>query len=374
MDRRWMLGLGRAAAGLALAATLGCGSKFELPTETKGGNVPPDKAFTFRGSVSPLAGITDVLITKSSGRQVLIARGAAPDARAADSCRAMTALPLPAGTLELYAIFPPPGSPPLSVGFNGMWRPQLVAENGGLLFVYDAGDTCACVCHPDSLPRVVAFEIGNAAPQFSFFDSLWADVRGIAASDDRTVYLSGTFRVRELDEFNRFTRRFRDAIWRYRDQGANNYARDTGWEVPEGTGVGFVTQPRGLSWGPPGDPHLWVADAGKQAVQKLRIEAGSEQHGIYAFDGTTSGQAFVDVFDVDVDDEGFLYPADRGSARVLRFADNGGGAEFVQLVNLGILQGEPRLVAPQRAAVADTIVYVADPPAAAAHRYERRKL
>jgi hypothetical protein len=360
-----------AAAGLALLALAGCGSKFQLPTETPGGDVPPDSAFTYRGSVERLAGITDVMITKSSGTQTLVARGAARDARAPEECRSPATPALPAGTLELYSIFPPPGAPPLSVSFNGLWRPQLTAENGGLLFVFDAGDTCACVCHPDSLPQVVAYKIGNPAPQFSFFDSLWADVRGIAASGDRTVYLSGTFRVRELDEFGRFTRRFRDGIWRYQDQGGQVYARDTNWEVAEGTGVGFVTTPRGIAWGPSASPYLWVADAGKQAVQKLLIETDAESHGVYAFDGVSSGEAFTDIYDVDVDDENGIYAVDRGSARVLRFLDVGTSAEYLQLVNLGILTGEPLLVGPERSAVRDTIVYVADPPAQAARRYER---
>lgn len=365
----------RIACALSAVLTLaGCGSKFELPSETKGGLVPPDDSFTFRGSVEPLAEVTDVLITRSSGKQTLVARGATRDTRAPEVCRSPATPALPGGTLELYSIFPPPGAAPLSVSFNTLWRPQISAENGGLLFVFDAGDTCACVCHPDSLPRVVAYEIGNPAPQFSFYDSLWADVRGITASDDRTVYVTGAFRVRELDEFNRFTRRFRDGIWRYKDQGGRVYARDASWEVPEGTGVGFVTNPRGLAWGPPSDPHLWVADAGKQAVQKLRIETSSETHGVYAFDGVSSGAPFTDIFDVDVDEEGYLYCVDRGSARVLRFLDVGTGVDYVQRVNLGILTGEPALVAPERSAVSDTIVYVADPATDAARRYERRRL
>ena len=372
---RGAIGLGSALLLVAFAlgvAAGGCGSKFELPTETKGGFVPPDKSFTFRGSVAPLPGLTDILITRSSGKQVLVTRGAEADIRAPEECRDAGAMPLSPGLLELYPIFPPPGSPPTSVQFNGLWRPRLTAENDGILYVFDAGDTCACVCSPDSLPRVVGYEIGNPAPQFTFFDSLWADVRGLAVSDDRTVYLAGTFRVRELDEFGRLTRRFRDAIWRYKNVSGNTYQYDATWLVPEGTGVGFVTNPRGLAWGPPSDPHLFVADAGKQSVQKLRIETSVDEHGVFAFDGTSSGQAFLDVFDVDVDDAGFLYVVDRGTARALRFEDLLSGVQFVQLVNLGILQGEPLLMAPERSAVSDTIVYVGDPGAAAARRYERR--
>lgn len=373
---RRALGFGSAAllAAFSLGLAAGCGSKFELPTETKGGSVPPDKSFTFRGSVAPLPGLTDILITRSSGKQVLVTRGAEADTRAAEECRDAGTPPLSSGQLALYPIFPPPGSPPTSIQFNGLWRPRLTAENDGILYVFDAGDTCACVCSPDSLPRIVAYEIGDPAPQFSFFDSLWADVRGLAVSDDRTVYLAGTFRVRELDEFGRLTRRFRDAIWRYKNVSGNTYQYDSNWLVPEGTGVGFVTNPRGLAWGPPDDPHLFVADAGKQAVQKLRIEAGVDEHGVFAFDGSSSGQAFLDVFDVDVDAAGFLYVVDRGTARVLRFEDLLSDVEFVQLVNLGILQGEPLLMAPERSAVSDTIVYVADPGGAAALRYERRQV
>jgi hypothetical protein len=105
----------------------------------------------------------------------------------------------------------------------------------------------------------------------------------------------------------------------------------------------------------------------------MRIEADFESHGIYAFDGTGSGARFLDPTDVDIDDEGFIYVVDRSAARVVRYEDLGSDASYVQDVNLGTVMGEPLLQIPERAAVHDTIIYVSDPPTAAARRYERRR-
>lgn len=354
---------------LVFAALPGCGSKFTLPTETPGGNVPPEDSYTFKGSLEGTADLTDVWITRSSGNQLLVVNGAEPDLRT--TCDPPGISTLPAGGVKLFPIFPRSGTPPLSVRFDGMWRPSLVAEGGGQLFVLDAGDTCFRDSRPDSAPRVVVYRIGEPAPIASFGDTNWAEVRGLAVSSDHTVYVSGTFRVLEPDEFNRRTKRFRDAIWRYKESDA--YQRDTGWVVLEGTGIGFVAGQKGIAWGPSSAPYLWVADGDKQAVQKMAIETDSLSHGIYLFDGTESGQRFLDAVDVDVDGDGFVYVVDRGSARVVRYKDEGDNASFVQKVNLGILLGEPALVAPQSVAVFDTIVYVADPPSNAARRYERRR-
>src|SRR5262249_27350570 len=149
----------------------------------------------------------------------------------------------------------------------------------------------------------------------------------------RTVYVSGTFIVREPDETGRDTKRFRDGIWRYKE--ANSYGRDGNWTVLEGSGIGFVSHNKGVAWGPKSNPSLWVADGEKQAVQKLLIEADSLSHGIYLFDGTQSGLRFQDPVGVAVDDDGNIFVADRGSGRVLRYADQGGSAEYTQVVNTG---------------------------------------
>ena len=245
--------------------------------------------------------LTDVIITRSSGNQLLVARGANVDSR--DSCNQVS--PLTSGTLELYPIFPQNGTPPISIAFNNLLRPRLLAENGGRLFVFDAGDTCACA-EVDSIPRILGYQIGVSDPSFTIVDtslalllnpslleregqkSPWVDVRGIAVADDRTVYVSGTFKLLARDEFGRFTLQFAERIWRYEETAPDVYTRDEDWEVLPGTGVGFIENHQGIAWGPADDPYLWVTDGGKQAVQKLEIETDPESHGVYAFDGTLS--------------------------------------------------------------------------------------
>jgi hypothetical protein len=198
-------------------------------------------------------------------------------------------------------------------------------------------------------------------------------VRGLAVSDDRTVYVAGFLRVREPDERGAFSIRFRDRIYRYKESSPGVYGRDTDWEVQPGTGVGFIGNPRGIAWGPTDDPYLWVTDGEKQSIQKLEIETDPESHGIYSFDGTASGERFLDPSDVDVDEEGFIYVVDRSSARIVRYEDMGFEATFVQDINTEKVKGEPPLQIPERAAVLDTIIYVSDPPMSAARRYERRR-
>src|SRR6185369_6018117 len=132
-------------------------------------------------------------------------------------------------------------------------RPQHVAEGGGRLFVLDAGDTCLRHTQPNLAPKILVYQIGTSAPLTTFSDSNWAEVRGLAAADDRTLYVSGTFRVSEPDETGRRTLRFRDGIWRYKE--ADGYARDSGWTVLEGSGTGFVSHNKGVAWGPRANPY-----------------------------------------------------------------------------------------------------------------------
>jgi hypothetical protein len=358
-----------AAALFVLALAAGCGSKFELPTQDTGGLVPAKDEYIYTGSLTGVSGkLTDVLITRSSGTQLLVAYGADPDTFS--SCTA-PGRNLPGGTLALYPIFPSPGQPPLSITFSGLWRPQYVAEGGGRLFVLDAGDTCYRRTDLSKYPKIVVYQIGTAAPITSFADTNWAEVRGIAASSDRTVYVSGTFRIAEPDEFGRTTLHFRDGVWRYKE--SNSYGRDGNWTVLEGSGTGFVSHNKGIAWGPSSNPFLWVTDGGKQAVQKLLIEADSLSHGIYQFDGTQSGTRFQDPVDVAVDDSSNVFVVDRGTARVLRYADQGGSADFTQVVNTGKPVGSPNLHLPVAVAVLDTMVYAADPPSSAALRFEKRR-
>jgi len=352
----------------ALALAAGCGSKFTLPPQDTGGLVPAKDEYIYTGALTGVAGnLTDILITRSSGTQLLVAYGA--DADTFSSCSA-PGRNLPGGTLALYPIFPSPGQPPLSIHFDGLWRPQHVAEGGGRLFVLDAGDTCLRYSQPNLAPKILVYQIGNSAALTSFSDSNWAEVRGIAAADDRTVYVSGTFRVSEPDETGRRTARFRDGIWRYKE--ASGYDRDHTWTVLEGSGTGFVSHNKGVAWGPKSNPYQWVTDGEKGAVQKLAIETDSLSHGIYQFDGTQSGERFQDPYAVTVDDAGNVYVADRATGRVLRYADNGGSADFTQQVNTGKPVGSPMLHLPVAVAVLDTMVYAADPPSMAAFRYERR--
>ena len=146
-----------------------------------------------------------------------------------------------------------------------------------------------------------------------------------------------------------------------------NWHRDSTWVVEEGSGIGTVVDPRGLFWSGAGGAALYVADYGKNWVQKLSDSAPST--GFYQLDGGGTGAGFNGPTDVAVDLQGYVYVVDGGNRRVLRYAPD---ASFVQLVNVELdAQGQP-LQVPVAVGCDDSLAYVADTQTGKVIRYKRR--
>lgn len=389
--RPGLAGMGVAAALGALAA--GCGARFDLPTETPQANViPGDKSYQMVATWSGMAGVQDILLTQGSGTQlfVLFNRGGSGLA--------------PRGEVLSYARLRPTGAPtPIDgIAFPTLFNPIALAAGGNRVFVLDAGDSCLAktdpltpgVCNPtfaDSGRRVVHFGATWRVREYgllggdtisTFTDTTVAAVQGIAADAAGNVYVSGTATILVPDQNDPrlLTRTLQYRVYRYargprypgvdppdRNMPRANWHRDTTWMVEEGSGVGTVSDPRGLFWSGAGGPALYLSDFGKNWIQKLSDSEPST--GFYQLDGNQSGESFNGPLDVTVDLQGYVYVADQGRQRVVRY---GPDQLYIQRVDVEADANGNPLADPVAVAADDSLVYVADRGAAQVLRYKRR--
>ncbi len=124
---------------------------------------------------------------------------------------------------------------------------------------------------------------------------------------------------------------------------------------------------RGLFWGPAAEEALYVADFNKNWVQKVSVEGQSI--GFYQVDGTESGASFSGPIDVTADLLDFVYVADTGNRRVLRYEGTG---LYVQDVNIEPDAFGSELMDPVAVAANDSLVFVGDAGLGRLVRYKRR--
>src|SRR6185369_13997973 len=110
-----------------------------------------------------------------------------------------------------------------------------------------------------------------------------------------------------------------------------NWRRDPDYAVVQGTGVGSTKDPRGMVWSAAQGAALYFADLGNHQVQRFPDPASPS----FGFQITHGGSGADSVHlsfpvDVSVDSLGYIYVADFGNKRVLRYDPDG---RFVQKVN-----------------------------------------
>lgn len=384
---------------LAVLLLTGCGTKFPLPTEiAKGRTVPSDKSYQMLATWAGMAGVTDILLTQGIGSQlfILFNHGARPDPTAARG--EVRAYPLTRPTPIAEITFPTrTGGPSENLLFN----PVALCSGVGRVFVLDQGDTClaranpttgACgdtvgrwnlrISHLEIYWRVREYGLLGGDTISTFTDTTMAYVRGIAADSRGGVYVGGTAIVRIPSQtlFGAFERGFQFRVYRYlrgprypgvvpadRNMPGASWHRDSTFVIEEGSGIGSLFDPRGLSWSAAGGPALYAADFGKNWVQKLYDDRQST--GFYYLDGGQTGTAFNGPTDVAVDLTGYVYVADTANHRVLRY---GPDATYVQRVDVEPdASGQP-LRNPVAVAVDDSMAYVGDADLAEVIRYKRR--
>ena len=350
-----MRGLTLLASGLLALALAGCGGKFELPTEQAGGVIPEKGSYAYTGSVRGLPRLTDVLLTRGTGSTVYVVYDSA-------NVRAFPRFFRGDGT-----------TPPLSYAFAGTFKPIRIAQGPNRLFVLDAGDTTLAQGDTTKAPGFLVYGLTGGQPTFVLKDTSLAQVSGIAGDEAGNVYVAGVGREFIRDDpqdSRRRTFKFVSRVYRY--LAAQGYARDTHFYVDDGQGIGTISNPGDIFVDPvQGDGYLYVADTGKDVVQRMLIQINEgEPLPAIALDGSQSGATFTFPTDFVADDLGFMYAVDTGNRRVLRY--DGGGA-YIQKVNIELDLDADSLHVPIAASVDDSLVYIADYQTGKVASYKRRK-
>ena len=347
----------RRAPGLLVLAFLlaGCGGKFSLPTETPGGVIPEKGSYAYTGSVRGMPHLTDVLLTRGTGSTIYVVYDSAN----------VRAFP---------RFFRGDGStPPLSYTFTGMFKPIRIAQGPNRLFVLDAGDTTLMAADTSKAPGFLVYGLTGGTPTFALHDTSLAQVNGIAGDAQGNIYVSGVgkeFIRDDPQDSRRRTFKFVSRVYRY--LVAQGYARDTHFFVDDGQGVGTVSNPGDIFVDPvTGAPYLYVADSGKDVVQRLTIQDNDGNPlPSTALDGAQSGTTFLNPTDFVADAPGFMYAVDTGNRRVVRYDADG---TYVQKVNIELDLDADSLHVPVAASVDDSLVYVADYQTGKVSSYKRRK-
>jgi sugar lactone lactonase YvrE len=367
---------------LALASLLelaGCGTPFSLPTETRNRQYSTDKSYQIKATWTGMDGIADLLLTQGIGSQLflLFQRPGVGTA--------------PRGEVSGYAIKARPPSPSRLPGidFLHLFNPHALCASGGRIFVLDQGDT-SLARDPDPQRRVSDLSVYWRVREYgllggdtttTFTDTSFAYVQGIAADDQGRVYVSGSaiVLVPDAQDPRILTRLFQYRIRRYLRvapgsvtpdpymPGTDRWVRDLNYIVEDGSGLGTLTDPRGIYWSTATGPALFAADLGKGWIQKLSDYTSST-----AFFKIDAGQdsVLIGPQDVAVDLLGFIYVADTDNRRVLRYDPFG---QFVQRVNVETDADHLPLNNPVAVAADDSLVFVADRALGRVVRYERRK-
>jgi DNA-binding beta-propeller fold protein YncE len=293
---------------LAVTTTLlsaGCGQNFSLPPQPEPGRIPTPGTFNLE-KVWLIPSPTDVVL---QGSYVYVIE---EEAR-----------------LNVYLSRQTEPRHPGFIGeFEGLVRPVqvcLAKRDSTFLFVADAGDR-----------TVKRFYFRGGPPLFTFSDSAWVEFSGLAADSDLNVYVADAAR---------------DTVYQYDERG-----RPVRLVSDFGTGQGFVIDPHGLAYS---KGALWVADTGKNWVQRLRPDSTNT-----AFEGKPIG---LDVelrepVDVAASLSGeAIFVAEEGNDRVLRFQKTGGFQDTVYAPTRRETRVDPPLRAPRYLAADDSLVFLPDP-------------
>ena len=387
----------RARSMLVLTALLGiggfmvgCGSKFELPTERKAGRVvPQDGSYQAKATWAGMDGIQDVLLTQGTGTQLFLlfnhgGSGTAPRGGVLDYFQSRKQ---PVGHSMLGGLFNPAALCAGGDGFGG---------TANRVFVLDQGDTCLAriyartgVCDSSRywtnlnyIWRVREYGLLGGDTISTFTDTTMAFVDGVASDTEGSVYVSGkaiVFTMSNTSQFL-FVRSLVSRVYKYRrgprypgvvpadrNLPGAHWHRDTTYFHTQGSGVGYVNDVRGMAWSNVFPAGLYVADFGNNSGQKL---SDSDTTGFFRYEQDGDGQSLTAPQDIAVDASGYVYVCDTGNSRALRFDPSGG---YVQRIDVTLNENSLPLLSPVALAANDSIVFIADRGRGEVIRYERLK-
>jgi hypothetical protein len=395
-------------AALAIAL-VGCGTGFPLPTENRVVvPLPGDGSYQMKQTWKGLNGIRDVLLTQGTGSQLFLLFN--NDDTGDDNPNADTTL----SRGEVAAYYKTRNERIPGYTFRGdrpgggLFNPVALCAGGdgagspgNRIFVLDRGDTAVArdkpkyppfdtlrtslwnrrVARPQHYWRVREYRLLGGDTLSTFTDTTMAWVNGIAADADGNVYVSGVAIIYLPNQSDpRLTNRvFQYRIFKYAhgasppdvNMPGSQWHRAADFAAEEGSGIGYVTDPRGIFWTPLGGGALFTSDFGKNWVQKLYDRQIST--GYFKTDVDSLNQPFSGPIDVTADLAGYFYFVDSGNQRVLRYQDTGGGAREIQRVDVEPNDDLQPLLAPVAIGADDSLAYVADRGRAQVLYLQRRK-
>lgn len=290
---------------LGALALAGCGQRFELPPQPESGRIPIPGTYNL-DRIWEVPSPSDLVV---HGSYVYVIQEEA--------------------NLEVYLRRHPEPVRPAFVGtFEGLVHPVqvcLAKRDSTFILIADAGDM-----------QIKRYYFRGGQPLHTFTDSAWVDLSGIAADEHLNVYVADAVR---------------DTIYKYDEHG-----RRVRLIADRGTGKGFVIAPQGLAYR---NKVLWVADTGKNWVQRLRPDSTNT-----AIEGQPIG---LDVelgepVDVAADPAGeSVFVAEAANDRVLRFQATGGFQDTVYAHTKREVHVEPPVSSPRYVAADDSLVFLPDP-------------
>lgn len=306
----------RLAALIPCLLAAACGQRFELPPETGGEILDPGYIVTRVWSNVPEP--TDLALVEG----VFYA--------AEESVRVVS-----------YSTTSPEGTPnvnPLVSPFLNAGRPVFIsgARSGSAIYLAVADAESMAV-------KRYAFTGGDSL--VSFRDPDWGSFAGIALATDLTTYVA-------------FLKR--DGSGYIRHYAANGTRLGTVSE--DGTGRGFIKTPTSLFLG---NGYLFVTSSGNNwRVQKL--DPAGQNAGLLEFPSLTDPDQLSTPRDVAADVLGYIYVADTGRARVMKYDAQGAFEDSVYTTAMSEARVGAGLVAsplqaPSSLIALEKIVYVGDP-------------
>jgi hypothetical protein len=268
------LGFG-ALLGLTLLIILGCGGKYEMPSETS--KEAHLGEYVWGGGYGWFEGATHMSVIYG---HIYVAFS-------------------DEGQVKRYYSN---GDPEKDIVFEGLSRPFVVGAGRGGVVVADSADGI----------EVKVFALDGGQPFLTFGDSEWKSVGGLAIDDAGNVYVS--------DPVRNFVRS-------YNSKGRRRFGVDL---ADSGFGIGHVLSPRGL-W--VDGETLFIAEANGEKAQVQKISTTEPQKGITFSSQVPLINSFTDESGdewvliapsaVTTDKDGRVFVLDKGLGKLFRFTAEG---------------------------------------------------
>lgn len=310
-----------ALISLMLPVCLGCGGKYEMPTETsKDAHLGE---YNYSGDYGWFEGATYMAMIYG---HIYVAFG--------DD-----------GAVKRYY---GDGVPERDIVFSGLEQPFVVGVGGGGIAVADSTDGIAVKVYP----------LDGGEPFLTFSDPEWKMIGGLATDDDGNIYVSDLVR---------------NFVRSYNSKGKLRFGVDL---ADSGFGIGHVLSPRGL-W-IEGET-LFIAESNGEKAQVQKISTTEPQKGIMFSSEVPLLSSFTDGNDnewvligpsaVTTDSDGNVYILDKELGKLFRYTADGVSDAIVNSLDAG---GPQNLATPVSIGEYSRRIYTLETTTGTIHRWDAR--